>query len=572
MRELYEAEMRLLHEAAQEFARAYPEQAGMLNLQEVRDRDPHVERLLQGMAYLTAQVRRRIDDDVPEFSEALLEQLWPHILRPFPSTCIVQFTPRPGQLQQAHPLDKGIALMSAPVGDDRVICRFRTTAEVTLYPLRVQEATMEEGAAGSRLRLVFRMDAGVAAGAVGLRELKLFLHADPQVALNLHHALTGRARSVTVRFPQNPETPPQRIGGQERLRPAHLEVSELLTPSAGRSFPGFHLLQEYFACRDKFLFVLLDGLDTVRWPNQCTGFEIEVALQGEYDGESPRKENFRLFCAPAVNLYSGASEPVALTHRRSDYPVIADAAAREGVEIYSVDAVTGIEMKTGKRREYRPLPAFRREDGRYFQISRRQDADRPRPVISVGGKIDGGHESLSCAVTATNGDYPRRYLQEKALSVPSSELPSWILSGNITRPGRMLRPPRRKDYRLALISHLSLHFGTLAQPEAFRGMLSLYDWTGQEQNRRRIEGIRQVEVNPVDRIVRGALLRGLEVELTVHEDHYLSLADIHLFGLVLHQFLGMYAPLNTFIETRIVCHPSRRTLVWKPRLGETFQL
>lgn len=572
MRETYEAELRLLHEAAQEFARAYPEQAGMLNLQEVRDRDPHVERLLQGMAFLTAQVKTSIDDDVPDLCQALLDQLWPQILRPFPSACIVQFAPRPGQLQQSQTLPAGTALLSPPVGEERVICRFRTGSATILHPLQLSSAAVEESAEGSRLRLGFRFDQGVTAEAVGIDSLKLYLHADPPVALNLHHILTARVRTLSVRFPDVPELPPQRLGGQERVEPAHLGKDELLTPAAGRSFSGFHLLQEYFAFREKYLFVEVGALKEICWPARCGSFELEFLLQGEYSGEPPRKENFRLFCAPVVNLFPSTAEPVALTGRRCDYPLVADASAREGVEIYSVDAVTGMEAESGRRREYRPLPAFRREGGgRYFQASRQDDGDRHRTVLSVGGER-GGRETLSCTITACNGDIPRRYLQENAIRVPTPEVPSPVQFGNITRPGKLLRPPRRSDLRLALVSHLSLHFGSLASAEALRGMLALYDWTGLEQNRRRVDGIREVEMRPVDRILRGALFRGLEVKLTIHEDHYLCPADIHLFGLVLHAFLGMYAPVNTFVDTRIVCHPSRREFAWKPRFGHIFQL
>lgn len=41
----YDAEMRYLLEAGEEFARAHPEQAAMLNLDKAGARDPFVERL-----------------------------------------------------------------------------------------------------------------------------------------------------------------------------------------------------------------------------------------------------------------------------------------------------------------------------------------------------------------------------------------------------------------------------------------------------------------------------------------------------------------------------------------------
>lgn len=46
----YDAEMRYLLEAGEEFARAHPEQAAMLNLDKAGARDPFVERLFEGFA------------------------------------------------------------------------------------------------------------------------------------------------------------------------------------------------------------------------------------------------------------------------------------------------------------------------------------------------------------------------------------------------------------------------------------------------------------------------------------------------------------------------------------------
>ncbi len=577
MPEYFDAEMRLLQEAAQEFARAYPEKAGMLNLQEVRDRDPYVERLLEGMAFLTARVRQRIDDDVPEIAEALLSHLWPHFLRPFPSAAIIQFEPRPGQLQKSQTLARGTLLLSPPVGEERVLCRFRTTSPVTLQPLRLAAVTSEEaGHGGTLLRLRFQFDAGVEAKGLELERLKLHLHADPAVAMSLYHALVGQAREVRLRFPAQPTLTPQRLGGQAAIAPCHLAPEELLVPASGRSFHGFHLLQEYFCFREKYLFFELQNLQRIEWPENCAEFELEVQLGCLLDKEfNLSRDNFRLHCAPAVNLFSTTSEPIDLTHKRSEYPVLADAAAREGVRVYSVDKVTGTSSASGKRFSYSSLPSFKHggPGGRFFQV-RRQHAEgmRPTTALVVGGKIDYAREALSCEITATNGDYPRRHLQIGSLHVAAPEVPLTVKFSNITRPSRTLQPPRRRDYRLALVSHLAVNYHSLASVEAFRQLLALYDWTEQGQNQRRIDGIREIAVTPVNRIRKGALLRGLEVTLTLAEDHYLSTADCHLFGTVLHRFLSMYASVNAVVQTRIVLHPSNRELKWEPLPGENFPL
>ena len=52
--------------------------------------DPHVERLLEGFAFLAARVHLKIDDEFPEITEALLSILYPHYIRPIPSMSIVE--------------------------------------------------------------------------------------------------------------------------------------------------------------------------------------------------------------------------------------------------------------------------------------------------------------------------------------------------------------------------------------------------------------------------------------------------------------------------------------------------
>lgn len=65
----FEAEMRYLREAGKEFAQAYPDRAAMLNLDKPGARDPYVERLFEGFAFLMGRLREKLDDDLPELTE-----------------------------------------------------------------------------------------------------------------------------------------------------------------------------------------------------------------------------------------------------------------------------------------------------------------------------------------------------------------------------------------------------------------------------------------------------------------------------------------------------------------------
>src|SRR5690606_18441032 len=94
---MYEQELSFLRRTGAEFAQRYPKVASRLQLEPTKCDDPHVERLLEGFAFLAARVQVRLEEDLPEFSEALLEVIYPHYVRPMPSMSIVQFDLDPEQ-------------------------------------------------------------------------------------------------------------------------------------------------------------------------------------------------------------------------------------------------------------------------------------------------------------------------------------------------------------------------------------------------------------------------------------------------------------------------------------------
>ncbi len=80
----YERELTFLRRYSSDFAQRYPKTAGRLGVSGEHVEDPHVERLIESFAFLGARISKKIEDDYPEFTDALLEVLYPHYLRPFP--------------------------------------------------------------------------------------------------------------------------------------------------------------------------------------------------------------------------------------------------------------------------------------------------------------------------------------------------------------------------------------------------------------------------------------------------------------------------------------------------------
>ena len=101
----YNDELAYLRESAREFGEEHEAVAGRLGLKTPTDPDPYVERLLEGVAFLSARVQLKQQDQYPEFTQHLLQAVQPHYLAPMPSIAIASFEPKPGALRSDRPND-----------------------------------------------------------------------------------------------------------------------------------------------------------------------------------------------------------------------------------------------------------------------------------------------------------------------------------------------------------------------------------------------------------------------------------------------------------------------------------
>jgi type VI secretion system protein ImpG len=141
--EHYNRELTYLRKTGGEFAKRYPKIASRLELSNGPSADPHVERLIESFAFLTARIQRDIDAEFPEITSALLGVVYPQFLNPVPSMAIAEFNvdPDQGKITTGYVLDKHTPLFTETL--QGLSCRFRTCYPVTLWPLNVVSAGFE---------------------------------------------------------------------------------------------------------------------------------------------------------------------------------------------------------------------------------------------------------------------------------------------------------------------------------------------------------------------------------------------------------------------------------------------
>jgi type VI secretion system protein ImpG len=536
----YQDELAHLRDLGREFARAHPDAASHLGGDGT---DPDVERLLEGFAFLTARVRQKLDDDLPEITHALLDWLWPGFLRPIPSMTIVQFTPM-AQARECVPVRRGSVLESTPIDGTR--CRFRTAYDTDATPLVLASVALSaEG--GGCVALRFEVPQGASARQLVSDRLRLHLSGVGASARWLRRCLLASARAVTVATDAGGD--PATLPG-EAIQRVGFARDQALLPDPPRTLPALRLLQEYLSFPDKFLFVDLVGLDRLPELARARSFTVRVHLDRIPAGATTLTDSdIALNCTPAINLFACDADPIRLDHRQEEYRVRVAGIDPAHSEVFSVDRVAGTARATGGSRVYAPLYRGHGErEAAGYQLRRRPSIDGGGTDCSIAVSADPtGAETLSLELTCTNRGLPAN-LAAGALCRPGTGAPAAVRFANRLRPTASLPPPLTGDTHWLLLSHLACSIEPLLDAGALSRLIALYD---RRPGGPRDHGIVAASGVRATRVVEGLPIRGVAIELTLREARAGGADEQHLLVSILEELFSQYVSINSYSQLTV---------------------
>ena len=567
----FQQELSHLKDLGAEFSKAHPALAPMLGGPTA---DPDVERLLEGVAFLTALLRQKLDDEFPEVIHELVQLIWPHYLRPIPSTTIIAFTPKP-TLKQSIIIPAGIHIASVPVEGTR--CLFQTCYDVNIHPIVLSEAFFEE-AAGHPPAIKLRLELqGPRLSDWQPGSLRFFLAGDFSNAADLYFLLQNHLKQIEIK---PLDTGQSLLLTPDHLRPVGFSPENDLFPYPSNSFPGYRILQEYFILPSKFLFLDLVGWE--RWHNRGEGNRFEICFTlGDLPFQPPRvrASNFVFAASPAINIFSHEADPFRLDHRKTDYVVRPSGSNTAHYQVYALEKVTGFVQGTAEERTYVPFDMFSSKQIShpvYYTKLRRSLIQAGFDVfLSFAYPSTAGlpkTETISVQLQCTNGQLSEG-IQVGDISQPTSTSPEFVEFKNIIPPTTNVLPPLGTNLLWRLLSHLSLNYLSLSKAENLRALLELYifeetrDKTAIMANRKRIAGIERVETTGTQRLIAGIMMRGRNIGMKVRQDHFAGPGDLYLFGSILDHFLGNYASINTYTRLSIQEAIKGDLYQWPARIG-----
>ncbi len=612
----YNSELHFMREMGGEFAKQFPKIAGRLGLDGFECSDPYVERLLEGFGFLAARIQFKLDAEFPTFTQHLMEMVYPHYLAPTPSMAVVQLQPdlTEGALAEGFTVPRQSALRSLIGKGEQTPCEFRTSHDVTLWPLEIAEAEyvtntmvlpkinephLPTPKAGFRLRL--RTTAGLTFDKLALDHLPVYLQGSDEIPMHIYEQILANSVALVLRSTSD-STPWQKVIDRSHIKRVGFNENEAMLPYGAQSFSGYRLLHEYFSFPGGYLFVDLSGIGEA--VNQCAENELELFIL--LDKINPVLEHqidasaFALFCSTAINLFPKRADRIHLNTRENEYHVVPDLTRPMDFEIYQVTGMVG--HGTGKNRQQEFLPfyssdeaSFRAENSAYYTVRResrllsiRQQRYGTRSNY-VGSEafvsiVDAGEapystdlRQLAVTTLCTNRDLPLH------MPVGAGKTDFTLESGAPVESIRCIVGPSKPkpsyaegDTAWRLISHLSLNYLSLVDSDeqkgatALREMLRLYGYITEAHIEKQIEGVLSVATVPIIRRmpIEGPISfgRGLEVTVTMDEAAFEG-TGCFLLGAILENFFAKSVSINSFTETVIKTDRRGEIMRWPVRIG-----
>lgn len=613
----YNKELTFMREMAREFAESHPKIAGRLGMRGIEIADPFVERLIESFCFMSARTQLKLDAEFPLFTRRLLDIIYPNYTAPTPSMGVIQLQPnlKEGDLTQGYRVGRNSAFFTPIAPGEITRCEFRSGQEVQLWPVEITDARLTSlppdmpnldryHIAASRLKSALRIKLTLPSDMMfsqleGLDRLPVYIDGDERVVSHIFELLHG-SHVATILRSGNGTDVHDTIISNSPLAFEGLSPDQSLLPVAWNIFHGHNLVQEYFACRQRFYFFTLTQLAAGMKRNNSNEAEIIILL----DRQSPEltehisASRFLLYCTPVVNLFPRRMDKLEINRALNEFHVVPDRSRPLDFEVYAISKVYGQQAQTSNEVVFNPLYQTRHCDrgnfSRYFSTTRKSrqeshntrkyDTRTPYEGTEVFVSLVDQQEApwsediryLSIDALVTNRDLPRLIAASGQFTLTMTDAAPVHGARFVFQPSAPRPPFANGESAWRLIRQLSFNYLPLSDMphnkggESLRNMLRLFISDYDSESSTQINALVGCKSEPVIRRLpdNGLLVygRGVRCTLTVDEEGFSGISP-YLFGMMMENYLARHAAINVFTETEL--HSMQRGCVgkWQARPG-----
>lgn len=565
----YKQELRLLKDIAADFSKENPSLSSAVA---GPSSDPDASRILEGVAFLTANIRQELDSQFPKLLHSLAQLVCPQYIRPMPSATIIAFEAK-ASLAKGLTVEKGTYIDSKD--SETGSCRFKTTDSIELLPLKLSHVVQYEQ--GSEPEVSFGLKFQLVNQTLDQLEfdkVRLYLGGDYSDASDLYMLLLSQLKSVNVI-----------ANGEIVLDPSVVtatgfEREQSLFPQPKGMMPSFDLLQQYFLFPQKYLFIDINLKD---WRGRGTSSEFEIRFtcsKPTFRMPKLNRDHFVLHATPAVNLFNLDSQSALIDASSDEYQMLPNTGSSiTSTQIYSVDHVESFARGMEEPRGYQLFGGFYQPDSSdavYEMVYRAgSTSDNPDLFLKLAFPAEqqvGKKEILKASLTCSNGRAAEKLLPGD-ICVATTNTPELATFRNVIAPTTARRIPIDGDMLWQLISHLSLNYLSITDKDTLIAILRQYiapdnrDKSGRLSNEKKIDAITDVVVTQGESLFGNAFVHGQNVRIVLKSENFQCHGDKFVFGSVLDRFFAGTAAINVYSELTFEDFFSGDRLQWPAKIG-----
>ncbi len=360
----YQDELLALRKKGGEFAKKYPDVAKYIDIQNGQSVDPHTERIIEAVAFMSAQLHQKIDNNAENIAFHILNAVYPNLINFLPPFSVVQFKPRIGQLL-ADKLDIPRTTRLSTVTQFGVRCLFQTLYPLTIYPLNITDVYLEKNIKDIGGTDWWEMKIDIATNSVPIEMMNidtLLFHINSEIiedALILYESIFANSQVNAFIVVNNKIIKLQ----ENSVIPSGFNEQDTICPTTPYSSNTFQLFQEVLHCKKKYMFFEVKNINEAI---KSSGVEnisefsiiIDIAFTRDRLLQIVQHDVLMINCVPIVNLFRCSSDPFKLTGEHNKYLLLADQLRDKEIEIHSIESVHIISGETAEDSVVQPYFAL----------------------------------------------------------------------------------------------------------------------------------------------------------------------------------------------------------------------
>jgi type VI secretion system protein ImpG len=589
----YQDELLFLREKGDAFAKAHPEVASKLDIKNGVSSDPQTERIIEAVAFMSAKLQQKIDDNVQDIASHLLSALYPNLTNIFPPCSIAKFESDGAVfISEKVYIPKNTELFVT--SKSGVECLFKTVYPINIYPIAIDNVSLIKTSRKIGGLDGWCIEINLSSKWNPIEKLKiddLLFHINSEIiedALLMYASIfLDPFRSVFLKIND------QYIKVNNRnFIQCGFEDIDSICPVPKYSTNSFQLFQEMLYFKRKFMFFRILGLDKLITDSCITEVKnISILIDIDFSDDRllqiVKNDSIIINATPIVNLFPVVSDPFKFDGTKTKYLLLADQARDESIEIHSILNIHVIDSETKEDNIVQPYFSLAIDSDtnvlhKLYWVASQESAETRNlegfdTYISLVDTKMNPHQIYDNVVYAktlcTNRFETRDIPTLSNMSIGSVETAGYTakLLHKVSTP---ISFAKNTTALWNLISQLSSTHISMAKAEnllaSVKGLMNIFSSGNQTKVDELVSGITNIQVKEtVCRFGRDAwrgFVKGNKILVYINEESEAFFS--YFFGNILNQYLSSSVHINSFVKLKLISNTSRKVIAsWLPTSG-----